>query len=160
MMAVQQVVLDTNVVLDCFLFCDPTARFIVSALQAKRWQWLATTDMADEVIDVVDRPELERWRANRHATLAAMAELGSLIEAPLCPPAGPWSGSTPETLICGDPDDQKFIDLALACSADFLFTRDNALLRLASRARSSGTRVLRPADWPAHEATQPHMAQP
>jgi len=50
-------------------------------------------------------------------------------------------------LRCADPDDQMFIDLALAVRACWLFTRDKALLRLAPRARDRGVCVLRPADW-------------
>jgi len=33
--------------------------------------------------------------------------------------------------VCSDPDDQKFLDLALACGAAFLVTRDRDLLELA-----------------------------
>lgn len=39
-------------------------------------------------------------------------------------------------LVCRDPADQKFLDLAIAARADRLLTRDKALLRLARRART------------------------
>ena len=52
-------------------------------------------------------------------------------------------------LRCRDPDDQMFIDLALSARAQWLVTRDRALLVLARRARLRGVTVIRPVDWPA-----------
>ena len=51
----------------------------------------------------------------------------------------------PAPIRCRDPDDQKFIDLALARSAAWLFSRDKALLALARRARSRGVTICPPA---------------
>ena len=48
---------------------------------------------------------------------------------------------------CSDPDDQKFIDLAVAAGARWLVTRDRAVLRLASRMRSAGVLVVTPQAW-------------
>ena len=56
------------------------------------------------------------------------------------------AGIPPGTpLRCSDADDQMFIDLALAAGAQWLFTRDRALLRLARRASERGVVVLRPS---------------
>jgi predicted nucleic acid-binding protein len=46
---------------------------------------------------------------------------------------------------CSDPADQKFLDLAYTARADWLVTRDNALLKLARRARRDGLKILTPA---------------
>jgi predicted nucleic acid-binding protein len=46
---------------------------------------------------------------------------------------------------CRDPDDQKFLEAALAARADFLVTRDQALLELARRVRQF--RILTPAEF-------------
>ena len=47
---------------------------------------------------------------------------------------------------CGDPDDQKFLELALACGAAFLVTRDAALLELdRHKARPLPYRIVTPA---------------
>jgi hypothetical protein len=51
-------------------------------------------------------------------------------------------------LSCVDPDDQGFIDLALAHRAAWLFTRDRALLDLARRAAPSGCRIAPPGAGP------------
>ena len=50
--------------------------------------------------------------------------------------AAPW--------LCSDPDDQKFLDLAVGGGARMLFTKDRALLRLARAARKSGLEILTP----------------
>jgi len=46
---------------------------------------------------------------------------------------------------CRDPDDQKFLEAALSSRAEFLVTKDRALLDLARRALPF--RILTPADF-------------
>jgi len=65
------------------------------------------------------------------------------------PPRGP--------LRCKDPDDQVFIDLALHLNAQWLFTKDAALLKLAKRARLRGTQVLSLQQWVAAAAQGPSL---
>ncbi|MBN8487205.1 MAG: PIN domain-containing protein, partial [Burkholderiales bacterium] len=51
-------------------------------------------------------------------------------------------------LRCTDPDDQKFIDFALACGARWLVSRDKAVLKLRRRALAlHGLQIVHPADW-------------
>jgi len=50
-------------------------------------------------------------------------------------------------LRCTDRDDQMFIDLALACGARWLLSRDRAVLKLGKRARLLGLDILTPAVW-------------
>jgi predicted nucleic acid-binding protein len=59
-----------------------------------------------------------------------------------------WAGASeaidavrPARLACVDPDDQKFLDAAFASGADWLLTRDKALLALARRAGAAGLRI-------------------
>jgi predicted nucleic acid-binding protein len=49
--------------------------------------------------------------------------------------------------VCRDPDDQKFIDLALAAKAQWLVSRDKALLALAKRAKARGLLIVKPEAW-------------
>jgi predicted nucleic acid-binding protein len=49
---------------------------------------------------------------------------------------------------CSDPDDQKFLELALACGANFLLTRDDALLVLArGKTRPLPFRIVTPQEF-------------
>jgi predicted nucleic acid-binding protein len=53
---------------------------------------------------------------------------------------------------CRDADDQKFLDLAFALGARWLFSRDRALLELAKSASTLGLEILTPAMWSARNA--------
>ncbi len=49
--------------------------------------------------------------------------------------------------VCSDPDDQKFLELALACGAAYLVTKDRALLELARRSdRALPFRIVTPGE--------------
>ena len=132
------VVLDTQVVLDWLVFRDISTAPLASALECGSLRWLTSQAMQDELEHVLDRGVAAAWRPDRTAIAQTFDRLSQRVEPRV--PAGP-------PLRCSDPDDQMFIDLALAAGAQWLFTRDRALLRLARRARERGVIVLRPADW-------------
>lgn len=120
-------VLDTNVVLDVFVFADEAARPVLPALQAGRWQWLATADMRDELGRVLAYPLIARRLADTGLqaddVLGAFDRHARLVDAP---------APAPRSLCCSDPDDQKFIDLAVARQA-CLLSKDRAVLSLRKR---------------------------
>ena len=149
MNAAPDIVLDTNAVLDWLVFADPAAQPLGAAVCNAEVRWIATPEMLAELHDVLGRllthPPLQRWQA---AHAPASAEVGRRIQlvdtpAPLSPA---------RRLHCTDPDDQCFIDLALARRTPWLVTRDRALLRLARGARLHGVSVLTPAQWCATAA--------
>lgn len=133
-----RVVIDTNVVLDCLLFDEPTARPLGSALADGRLVWVTTEAMLDELADVLGRPFVAARGGDAAALLARARALCQVVPAP---PA------TADRLACADPDDQPFIDLALALPARWLFSRDRDLLALARRAAARRVDVLRPMQW-------------
>ena len=63
--------------------------------------------------------------AAQAACLAACRRVALRVQAPEAPQA--------ELPQCRDPDDQKFLEAALAVRADYLVTKDQALLELARR---------------------------
>lgn len=132
-------VLDTNVVLDWLVFDDAAARPLARAIVEGRLCWVATPAMLDELAHVLQRPGLERWETRRQQALAGAETWARRVEMPVGP-------SVPAPC-CDDPDDQKFIDLALAWPARWLVTRDKALLRLARAAARHGTTVCVPPGW-------------
>ena len=104
---------------------------------ARRLRWLVAPAMRDEIFHVLGRGVAQRYAPDL-----------ALIEATFDAHAEPVPAAEPSPrLVCRDPDDQKFIDLALASGARWLISRDKALLALAKRARPRGLLVLPPRLW-------------
>jgi uncharacterized protein len=142
------VVLDTNVVLDWLLFRHPDGAAIESQLAGGRLRWVATPAMRDELAQVLARGHLDAWHPDPPKLWAAWHRYcHEVVETA---PAGPASNPR-----CTDPDDQKFIDLALACGARWLLSRDRAVLKLARRLRERGVQVIAPGAWAASMAASP-----
>jgi len=120
-------VLDTNVWLDLLVFEDSR----VARLAELDGPVLATEPMLQEFAIVLARPIFALDEAQR-ATLLARQRSRVTVCAP----------SPDCRLACTDRNDQMFIDLAVAHRADWLITRDKALLRLARHAsRRFGLRI-------------------
>jgi uncharacterized protein len=136
-----RVVLDTNTVLDWIVFADEPAVCIGTAVSQRTVDWLASARMLDELRAVLSRPLPPRWEAAR--AQARMLDVASMVL--LCPEPQPG----PNALVCRDPDDQVFIDLAMQHSPALLLTRDRALLDLRRRAAARGVTVATPAAWHA-----------
>ncbi len=135
MPVMQPVVLDTNVVLDLWLFQDPQQQWLVQRLENGAWQWLATPSMREELARVLTYGHLSNWltrnQMGAEAILARFDEAATLVAA------------APKALFsCQDPDDQKFIDLAVAHKA-WLFSKDKAVLCMKKRLGTLGC-VLNP----------------
>jgi putative PIN family toxin of toxin-antitoxin system len=127
------VVLDTNIVLDLLLFQNPQAQGLRQALDQQQLQWQATPPMREELLRVLAYPKIAVVLARLGqsvAPLLAQWDAGvSLVEvAPRC------------AVRCRDPDDQMFIDLAVAHRAQLL-SKDALVLRLAKRLLSLGVVV-------------------
>jgi putative PIN family toxin of toxin-antitoxin system len=144
--AAPAVVLDTNVVLDWLLFRDPACAGLAVQLQSHQFVWHATAAMREELAQVLPRPQFLRWNPDIEQLLAAFDHHSRRTEAPTDVPA-------PTALRCRDSDDQKFIDLACALGARWLFSRDRALLDLARAAHARGVEILTPTHWQRRNAT-------
>ena len=71
-MPTQTVVLDTNIVLDTFVFNDPAAEPIRQALANSELDWLATQAMRDELARVLAYPKIAARVAFYKLTLAGV----------------------------------------------------------------------------------------
>jgi len=129
------VVLDTNIVLDIFLFRDPKVVAVKDDVVSGRWHWIATQRMRDELARVLAYVHIERWMLHHGRDAAAvLAELDPLWTlVPDAPPA-------PSSLRCRDKDDQMFIDLALH-QATVLLSKDREVLRLKRPLLARGVTV-------------------
>ncbi|HEX7640093.1 MAG TPA: PIN domain-containing protein [Burkholderiaceae bacterium] len=140
------VIIDTQSVLDWLVFRHPACAAWDTLLDGRAWQWIFTAPMRAEFDFVAAQGFGERWPVDAEAVAQAWARHARELAVPAPPGAG-------ARLACSDPDDQKFIDLAVATRADALVTRDKALLKLARRAAGRhGVRVCRPQDWPGAAA--------
>jgi len=119
------VVLDTNIVLDAFVFDDPAARPLKAALASHQLQWIATKAMRDELARVLAYPKVTPrmafYKVSAEHVLAQFDGQAQLVDtAPKAP------------VTCKDADDQKFIDLAVQHKA-LLLSKDNAVLCMRKR---------------------------
>jgi len=130
---VRRVVLDTNVILDCWVFDDPGARSLKAALADKLAVAVRSAETDAELDDVLARSRFGLAAAARRALLDQWQALATRVEV-----------ATAAPIRCADPDDQKFLDLALASGAHALFTKDKALLATATHAQRHGLIVSPP----------------
>ncbi len=118
-------VLDTNIVLDLLLFQNPQVQGLNLALARGEIRWLATVPMRAELVRVLAYPKIALVLARLdHSVAPLLAQWDALVSvvdvAPRC------------AVRCRDPDDQMFIDLAVAHRA-VLLSKDALVLRLAKR---------------------------
>ena len=140
-------VLDTNVVLDCLLFRDRACDPLLAALASGELHWIATVAMRAELAHVLARGALDAWRPDLPALWQAWDRHCTLV-------APPPAGGPPGRLHCTDPDDQKFIDLAVSREALWLLSHDRAVLKLAPALRRAGVAALTPAAWARARAAE------
>ena len=139
------VILDTNVVLDWLVFHNPECATVQTSVAAGHVHWVATTAMRDELTQVLARGDLDAWNPDLPALWAHWERHCIEVPAPApCRPTSRWR--------CTDADDQKFIDLAVACGARWLLSRDRAVLKLARRLHEIGIEVTTPGAWVARSA--------
>jgi putative PIN family toxin of toxin-antitoxin system len=121
----QSLILDTNIVLDAFVFNDPATQSLKDALAVKKYQWIATKAMRDELERVLAYPKIVlRMAFYQVSALEVLAQFDGHTHLYDAAPKAP--------VTCRDPDDQKFIDLAVTYKA-ILLSKDNAVLCMAKR---------------------------
>lgn len=136
----QPLVLDTNIVLDLLVFGDEAAAPLRGALGTGQVRWLATAAMRDEFERVLAYPHIAaRLQSQGQLARSVLANFDTCVQQV---PAACKASAT-----CSDPDDQMFIDLAIAHAA-LLLSRDRAVLALRRRLERLGVAVTR--RWPPH----------
>jgi len=144
-----RLVLDTNVWLDWLVFDDPSVAPVREAVAAGRAAVFVDDAVEAELVRVLAYPFGPRT-LDAQAQAAAMAACLRVARKTEGGRRGEEASSLPK---CADPDDQKFLELALACGAGFLLTRDDALLDLGrGRARPLPFRILTPLQFAAEVA--------
>ena len=138
-------VLDTNIVLDMWVFHDAATQPLCQAVQAGAWDWLATTGMRAELARVLTYPKVQARLARAaggvereaadvvdaveqgaRAVLAAFDAHTRCVDAP-----------AKASVTCSDPDDQAFIDLAVAHRC-CVISKDKAITSMKKRLETLG----------------------
>lgn len=131
--------LDTNAWLDVIVFRDARAAALVAAMRAGDVVAVIDDACRAEWQRVLDYPALALDPDRRTAIDAEFERLAHRVDTTALPHPLPR---------CADPDDQKFLELALASNARWLVTRDRALLALARRtARAGWFGIVEPERW-------------
>jgi len=143
-MTARRLVLDTNIWLDWLVFNDSSLLYLKKEVSEGR---------AEIFIDAACEAELERVLAyplGKHSIDAA-AQAACLAESRRIArriDAAASEADRKQLPLCRDPDDQKLLELALASCAQYLVTKDHALLELARRVLPF--RIVTPRKFPAN----------
>lgn len=136
-----RLVLDTNVALDVFVFRDAASAHIRAAMEAGDVSVVVDEPCRSEWVAVLAYPALGLSQAQRDDAQSAFDR--QVVQ--LGPSVLPAGVKLPR---CMDPDDQKFLELALAAQAQWLLSKDKAVLQLARRtAREGWFQILPPSAW-------------
>ena len=132
------IILDTNILLDIFVFQDVRANLFRNAVLNQQIKTYSSQASAEEFRDVISRSLFALEHGRQTEIMRQWLSLSHLIEDPKLQEA-PWK--------CQDPDDQVFLDIAFTLRPSTLISKDNAVLKLANRALKEG--VLITADYSA-----------
>ncbi|MEN9618153.1 MAG: tRNA(fMet)-specific endonuclease VapC [Pseudomonadota bacterium] len=128
-----RVVLDTNIVLDLWLYKDAATTALLDALENKSVQWLATQVMRDELERVLAYTHIvKRLAFSQLKAEDVLAQFDAHVQ--LMPVAAKAQ------FVCKDGDDQKFIDLAAQHQTQ-LISKDKAVLTMRNRMARLGVAV-------------------
>ena len=133
-----RVVLDTNVWLALWFFREPGVDALRDALAQGDLIPVRSAATDFELAEVLARPGLFNVAPDRQAELMRRWESLAVLVSDIAP----------APCRCRDPDDQKFLDLALSAGTSWLITRDRDLLKLRKKVRASGLTIAAPAGYP------------
>ncbi len=119
------------------MFEDAGSHRLALLLEARDLRPLATAAMRAELVDVIGRPKFALTPNDRGTVLARHDAIVALsAEAPDC------------RLACRDPDDRKFLDLAVSRRTGWPLSKDRALLAARrTAARRFALRIGTPTDF-------------
>lgn len=133
-MKVDRVVVDSNVLISALLSPGGAPRRLLETLAAKNAVVLFSDATFAELTTRLAKPKFDRYRTREQmeAFLDWLTELGE------------WVSPALEVEASRDPDDDKFLALAISAEADCLVTGDDDLLVLNP---FEGIAILSPADF-------------
>lgn len=132
------IILDTNILLDIFVFEDARANELRNALLKQQIKAYSSKATVEELVDVISRP-LFSLEDKKQVGIVQQWQVLSQSMDDLSLEAAPWK--------CHDPDDQIFLDIAFTLRPSILISKDKEVLRLANQAAKED--ILITADYGA-----------
>lgn len=131
------VIFDTNILVSAALLSGSRADLCVRSVLACSIPLIFSAGTYDELADVLMRPKLDRYvsRRTREGLLRTWRKAAVRF---------PAAALREEVHVCRDPDDDKFLELALASGARAIVTGDEDLLVLDPW---RGIRIVKLADF-------------
>ena len=132
-----KVVLDTNILVSGLISPKGAPAKLIELWQKRKYILVVSKETINELKKVLTYPRIAK---NYHLNQAIINEYikGLLIFAEVCRPTKKIS------LIKDDPDDNKFIEAAIAGKADFIISGDQHLLSLG---KYQGIKIITPANF-------------
>lgn len=127
------VVCDTNLILDWFYWKNPQETPLLYQLKDSQLVCVRCEQTLLELADVIRRPQFSLTLSQQEKILQQWGELSR-----------PVSITRNSPILCRDPNDQKFLDLAFSAKARFLLTKDKDLLRCARKTKAMHLAIGRP----------------
>lgn len=128
-------VLDTNVVLSALLFARGRVSWLRRAMRAGTVVPVVSRTTVQELVRVLEYPKFGLVPDDREELLADFLPFAEIV---------PGTLPSLENVECRDPDEQVFLELAVAAGADAVVTGDADLLALAG---NTEVPILTPAEF-------------
>ncbi len=141
-----RLVLDTNVWLDWLVFDDAGIKPLQAAVAAGGAEIVINDACEAELLRVLGYP-LQKWTldAKQQAScITACRQVAQRMETHC-------AINLPD---CADPDDQMFLELAAGAAANYLLSKDQALLVLAHRRPPLPFHIVTPEEFTAHQSVE------
>lgn len=149
--ALPALVLDTNCVLALWMFRDSGLAALRAHIENAHCRLYSRADALEELRRVLGYAQFGVNAETRDRLLAAYRRRSLEIPSP--------RADAPALPACSDADDQKFLEISRDASAQFLLTRDKALLRLGRhRLLRERFRILTPEAYQRHSVQDPPAA--
>ncbi len=129
-------ILDTNILLDLWVFHDPHVEAIDKALENHEIRLIGHVETFCEFADVISRAMFRLTPDEQTALLMRWLKTVEVVTEPLS-----------NARFCKDTDDDKFFELAVMSGARFLVSKDKKVLKARSKAKKFGIEVMRRDDF-------------
>lgn len=130
-----RIVVDTNVIVSALLNPDGSTNPVLSYLAKGKCLFLYSQDSLDEIFDVLSRPRIRRGIVDDF-DINEFVELLKFRGEEIIPVAS--------IRVCRDPDDNKFLEIAVDGHADYIVSGDSHLLSLNP---FRGIPIIKPAEF-------------